>query len=533
MGDIRRVLWIDDYANNIASSMFIQDETKIVQSMDEALDEIAGEHLYEYDTIVLDIDFENGVIEHRKVIEKLSQKIYLSKDQRNKNFVINNGGYLLFLYLLEKGYPSKQVAFLTGNAGIIGQLKTYNRQNIESLSKEEIVEAFKEAWLTTGDDLEEFEEKIGALPIAKEYKDSDFVFDCAEKLDNKDMKGLENLIFNITPALVTGNIQNTGDMMIFRFHEANLEAPIYFSKNDNDIDGHNRTDADAWLQKGRTKERVTRWLVLSSADYVEKLFRKDFDDMKQQVKDVLKLYNGDGGVRSAYRQMFFVLSGLRSVENSGGISYQAISAMLIPFDARPNFSGDAGAADNVNDDLRARSMSAWCAKGARNFCAHNNFGTELTEKTTLFIMLVSMTALLKEEQRRQMNHWYRKVEDIISKLCRERSGNASVVNKITDLTRDLLTESKIDLVRAQVDNNYAAYSTEDYLYALGYNKTMSSKRQPNATIRENYFRFVLAAYIVKCLDGRSEADVQAAFGEEVVIIYRLAMLIVDEYEYGK
>ena len=272
MGEVKRVLWIDDYINNSASKMFLDDETKKVQTMDAALEEIAGEHLYEYDTIVLDIDFENGIVNPERVKEQLKKKIYLSKDQENRQFIINNGGYLLFLYLLEKGYPSGQVAFLTGNAGIIGQLKNYTKQNAEPMAREEIVEAFIKVWQDTEEDLDEFEARVCGLPIAKEYVALDFVYDCAEKLDEKDMDGLRELIFNVVPETVTGNIQNTGDMMIFRFHEANLESPIYFSKNDNDIVGHNIVDAKAWLEKNRTTERVSRWLVLSAGDFVEMLF---------------------------------------------------------------------------------------------------------------------------------------------------------------------------------------------------------------------------------------------------------------------
>ena len=39
------------------------------------------------------------------------------------------------------------------------------------------------------EDLDEFEDMVCNLPIAKEYMDSDFVISCAEKLDENDIEG--------------------------------------------------------------------------------------------------------------------------------------------------------------------------------------------------------------------------------------------------------------------------------------------------------------------------------------------------------
>lgn len=530
MADVRRVLWIDDYINNRASSMFVDDETKKVETMDAALKEIAGEHLYEYDTIVLDIDFENGIENPEKVIEQLSKKIYLSRDQKDINFIINNGGYLLFLFLLEKGYPSEQVAFLTGNAGIIGQLKNYDRQNKAAMSKEEIVEKFIEVWQEAEEDLDEFEDMVCNLPIAKEYMDSDFVISCAEKLDENDIEGLKEMVVDVMPTLVTGSIQNTGDMMIFRFHEANLQSPIYFSKNDNDIVGHNRNDAQVWLQKNRTIERVSRWLVLSAGDYVEQLYRKDYDKMKQQVQDVLKLDNGDGGVRSAYRQMFFVFDGLRSKAN-WGVYYQAIAAMLIPFDATPRSGGDVAGLSGYDKDLSVRRMCAACAKQARNYSSHNYFGTTLTEKNTLFLLMIAVTALLTKNQRAQMNGWYKKVEETIYQKCDAGETSVDLDNKITGLISNLLANGEIDTIKANVDTNYATYTARNLLYALGYNKEMGRDRELNVGKRETYFVFTLATYIWKWFDGMSESDIKANYGDEVYRVYKISERLITEYEY--
>lgn len=527
MADIKRILWVDDYPNNMASDMFPDVETRQVSTMEEAIMEISGKHLYDYDTIVLDIDFENGLPKGEKqVLKKLNEKIYLNKDQKNKNFIINNGGYLLFLYLLEKGYPSEQVAFLTGNAGIIGQLKTYTRQNQAELSKEEITDAFIKAWENSDDDIDLFQEQIDALPIDVKYKDSDFVFDCAEAIDVGDTDEAKRLIEAVTPTMITGSIQNTGDMMIFRFHEANLESPVYFSKNDNDIDGHNREDAEKWLVARRTYNNVTRWLLLDAADYVEKLFKANQELMSFQVGDIFRDTDVDPGIRLSFRQLFFAMDGLRNTERRG-IYYQAVSAMLIPFDSAPKTS-DMQMGHGNNYDM-VRRMFARVSKQARNYCAHNSFGSSLSNRAVLFILSCTMLAVISRDQARDKANWFEIVYDIIS----ER--NSYVVSdnnaKIDELCRKLLEEDRLDTYKAGTGSNYDSFDARDMLNALGYNKDMSVSEQQSTGIRERYFMFTLAAYVVKWFEGLTGSEVKKQYGRSVAMVYRLSNEIVVAYEY--
>lgn len=529
MGDIKRVLWIDDYPNNEASSMFISCETKKVSTMDEAITEISSDHLYDYDTIVLDIDFENGLPNGEKnVLRKLSEKIYLSKDQKNKSFIINNGGYLLFLYLLEKGYPSEQVAFLTGNAGIIGQLKAYTNQNISQMSKDDIVEAFKKAWIESEDDFLDGI-SIDILPIDKKYKDSDFLMDCAEKLDSEDYDGLKELIDKVTPSMVTGNIQNTGDMMIFRFHEANLESPMYFSKNDNDIEGHNCSDAGNWLKDRRTSDKLTRWLLLDVADYIEQLFRNDMSSMNAQVGSIFDSVNNDPGIRSSFRQMYFVFDGLRNTQRRG-IYYQAVSAMLIPFDSNPKSSESSVDITNLKYD-RVQKMFARFSKQARNYCAHNYFGSSVSNETVLYLIMGTVSAVLTKKQRQDKDNWYQNAKQV---FCFNNPNYvlADNVNKIDQLLEKLLANSSIDIYGVPVEKKtYSKYTTWELLRALGYNTTMNLASEQSTTVRENYFIFTLAAYVVKWFAGSSEKDVEKQFGEGIRIVFEISNQIVANYVY--
>ena len=528
MGNIKRVLWVDDYPNNKAANMFAECETKKVSTMDEAIAEISGEHLYDYDTIVLDIDFENGLPNgEANVLGKLTQKLYLNKDQRDKNFIINNGGYLLFLYLLEKGYPSEQVAFLTGNPGIIGQLKVYTDQNLVQMSKTEIAAAFEEAWVEAGDDLDDFEKRIDALPIDKKYKDSDFLLDCGEKLDKKNNEGLRQLINAVTPSMVTGSIQHTGDMMIFRFHEANLESPVYFSKNDNDIVGHNCEDAHIWLDNQRTGDKVTRWLLLDIADYVEGLFRSNQTAMDTQMGSLFTSINTDPGIRSAFRQMYFVFDGLRNTQRRGTYS-QAISAMLIPFDSNPMSSGPSANVLNIGYDKLQKAFARF-SKQARNYCAHNYFGSSMSNETVIYIIMGTVTAVLSKNQQINAELWYQNADNLFV-----HSGYDLVmsINKVDALYQQLLNNGDIDTYSAHVDGlNLANYTPWDLLRAFGYNTRMNVASEPSSSVRENYFVFTLAAYIIKWFEGLTAADIMNQFGAGVEIIFKISNEIVSKYNY--
>lgn len=542
MKDIKRVLWVDDRPQNRAGSMFDVEETKNVSTMDEALKEIAGSHLYEYDTIVLDIDFEDGLKNSEEVIKKLIEKIYLNRDQQNTQFVINNGGYLLFLYLLEKGYPSEQVAFLTGNGPMIQKLREYNLQNANPMSRDEIADKLIQIWNHLEDDDDKYDNfaiEVEKLPIAVEYTDDDFVNDCIDLLDVDEDESIDEAafrkrIYQVEVRTVTSNAENTGDMMIYRFHEANLKAPMYFSKNDNDIRGHNRSDAQNWLNERRTLKNVSRWLILSAANRIEQLFRDTDKNMTGNIRDIFREVNGDGGVRNAYRQMFFVLDGLRS-KAADGAYYQAISAMLMPFDASPKKCGNTAAeavyknarGENrrITEDEQIRRMFSSCTKQARNYCAHNSFGSTLDEKTSLFLLLISTTSVLCEEERKQFYFWYQKAEEAINQ---KKVNGTDTINKVNDLIQRFVQNDEIDFEKARVDKNYQNYSTRDKLVVMGYHIPMT-KEAP--AVREAYYLFTLAAYIVLWFDGMNGSDVREKFGKEVEIIYNIAQKIVTEYTY--
>ncbi len=534
MGKIKRVLWVDDNPGITAEKLFDLVETKNVSTMDEAIEEISGEHLYDYDTIVLDIDFSNGLPNgEKKIVEVLSEKIYLSDEQKEKEFIIRNGGYLLYLYLLEKGYPSDKIAFLTGNSGMIDALRRYTAQNRPNLTKEEIIDAFFQSYRKSDGDPDTFEDLVDRLVVDSNYTDSDLILDCFELLEKEDYEECRNRLINVIPSATKESVLNTGDEMIYRFHKANLESPAYFSKIDNQIPGHDFSDAQQWMESRRRENDVTRWLVLDVSAYIESLYKDHLDRMNEQIG---RLFFSsieeqvDPGIRSGFQQMFMVFDGLKNI-NQRGIYYQAVSAMLIPFgiDKRRRFADKAEYSDTRYDDTR--KMFAHFSRQARNYCAHNYFGLTLSNPSTLFILMGAVSAVLSRDQQEYFCEWYRKVCQVFG--IEGQSYNAEKNNeKIDNLCIELITRDVIDIERAGViGKDYSDYKTRDVISALGYNKRMRVELEPDTTVREAYYIFTLAAYVVKWFEGVSDIDIAARFGKGIKVLFEVSHSIVSKYEY--
>ncbi len=533
--DIKRVLWVDDNPDIDANKIFFDKDVEIdeVKYMKDAIERFSGPHLYEYDAIVLDIDFAengfpNGTLEY--VRDKLKEKIYLSEKDSNNEYLEKNGGYLLYLYLLEKGYPSDRIAFYTGNAAMIDQLKLYTE--LTSMTKEEIAEEIECIWNKFSDENED-DRKDKLLDEIKEWTNlpeecRDLIWD--EVLNEEfEITNLKKKVLNLELGRETAEVQNTGDKIIFKFHEVNLKEPAYFSKLDGSIPGHNRSDAKAWLDSRRTEENITRWLLLNMASYVEKQY-SDENNMSGQVGSLF-VGREDPGLRNSFRQMFFVFDGIRSVEHRG-IYYQAVSAMLIPFDTNiKDYQEKRELKATANcryDDVRA--MFTLLSKQARNYCAHNYCGSTLTNGSVIYFIMAASLAILTETRRKPVDLWYEKA----LKMFENRYSNSNYnvdenIKKIDDLLPALL--SKTDAGEyAKIGKDISDFAPHDKLRYLGWNIKMS-KEVTNSGLREKYFIFTLAAYVVEWFDHMSETDVEKKFGKGVNIMYRISNMIVAEYEY--
>ena len=232
MFTIKRVLWVEDNErelNDSIKSLFVETEKKSVDSMQKAIEEISSERLYNYDTIVLDIDFrDDRSSNYETVISRLKERIYLNKDQCNEHYLKENGGYLLFLYLLERGYPSDRIAFLTGNQDIIDKLQIYTLMNRKDLSRDEIIQLFIDKWDEAEKDWERYEELIFNINDSAEYYinpkflETEFVYACEDALIDDDIEKLKSLIRSLeifTNDSKRDNGEEFANDMIFRFQK--------------------------------------------------------------------------------------------------------------------------------------------------------------------------------------------------------------------------------------------------------------------------------------------------------------------------
>ena len=78
---------------------------------------------------------------------------------------------------------------------------------------------------------------------------------------------------------------------------------------------------------------------------------------------------------------------------------------------------------------------------------------------------------------------------------------------------------------------YSACNPWQMIQAIGYNSKMDLAHEPSSSVREKYFVFTLAAYVIKWFAGMTEQDVNIQFGEGIEKVYRISNEIVDAYVY--
>ena len=85
--------------------------------------------------------------------------------------------------------------------------------------------------------------------------------------------------------------------------------------------------------------------------------------------------NTDPGIWSSFSQLYNLFYGLRDIDQREPY-YQAISAMLIPFDKSPYSSGPDVMAPGTNYDKVQKAFARF-SKQCRNYCSHNYFGSSI------------------------------------------------------------------------------------------------------------------------------------------------------------
>lgn len=584
--EIKRVLWIDDNDKDQTREMFQDGEYCIISTMDEAIEEISSEHIYEYDTIVFDIDFSHGVDDIGRVRELLSQKIHLNQEELEDDKKFKNiGGYLLYVYLLVCGFPAERVAFLTGNTGAVESLQRMNEAKNRLRPLEEVTAEYRNAYnvaIATAKEAqaavangtatimqsaftnprENFRFYIHDAEIAEKYTSDSVITACRECLSRGGSDAdLRQLLANIPdPPVKDTIIDNTAEKMIERFNMANLQSPEYFAKVGKSISGHGNERARKWLVDARSEDMITRWLVLSASKYVTDLYQTSRNTDHEMSSQVGNLFNNndygpgnDPGIESSFGQLYSLFYGLRkinptssnntSIHASGEMSrktkhqegpyYQAIMAMLIPFDANPKGAGRGPHDWNPGMDCDyygwMQRALLWMSKKARDYCAHNYFGTSVQNSTALYIIMGTLTGILSKAQRNRIDDsWYTSVYELVhtNAVC-DRMHN---INKADSLFAQLLLKGKIKSGHTY-GNNPTSYRPDDQLVSMGFNTMMDLTNEKDSTVRESYFIYTLAAYVIKWFGNLSDDEIKHNFGKGVLLFVKWSNEIVDSYVY--
>ena len=150
----------------------------------------------------------------------------------------------------------------------------------------------------------------------------------------------------------------------------------------------------------------------------------------------------------------------------------------IPFDHNPQNSGPNAVAAGNNYN-KVQQAFARMSKQARNYCAHNYFGSSVSNKTALYIIMGTISGVLTKSQRQAIdNNWYKNAKVIIGNgRLYDSSAN---VQKINQLCTTLIRNGDIDLNKAfryTAPASYADYTPWDILRALGYNTTKDLAHQ--------------------------------------------------------
>ena len=249
---MKRVLWVEDRKDNlIEKKLFDNPESEIIERLDTAIN-LINEDIYGFDTIVLDIDFDNG-IEDINVIKKLFlQELDLENinNEDIEGYIHTHGGYLYYLYLLVNGYPSNQVAFLTGNPVIKRELEI---DTIEEVG--EIANFVRNVWEK---DSIKFLDIMEEADIYEKYKENAAIEKYYSCLNSGDYEGLRLVVQEIKEqaekekAIVLNDVGNTSDKLLDKFRTANLKLPKVMAKV---ISGEN-TEVDKWIKNASQHGRI-------------------------------------------------------------------------------------------------------------------------------------------------------------------------------------------------------------------------------------------------------------------------------------
>lgn len=275
--DVKRVLWIEDFDGGkildqkdinqkLENYGMIKTETTVITSFIAGLEYI-DKYFGDFDLVVLDVDFRE-LGDKDKCVDKLKDIIW-DNDLGNYNKMSENGGYYIFLYLMNKCFPKERIAMLTGNetgyneginiAEKLRKLISDSEKEVEYIIEQ--LEADDEAFELLGDGINNIINII-------ENEDRDSAIEELNKISK--LSNSTNIKFDKNP--------NTSNDWSNAFKEAKIVPPESFRKES--MGNSENIRFREWINEKSTPYYKTRGIIIEMCNYwLIKINQKEFENI--------------------------------------------------------------------------------------------------------------------------------------------------------------------------------------------------------------------------------------------------------------
>lgn len=274
---VKRVLWIEDFDGGkildqkdinqkLESYGMIETETTVITNLIDGLEYI-DEYLGDFDLVVLDVDFRE-LGDKDKCVAKLKDIIWDEKLE-NYNKMRENGGYYIFIYLMNKCFPKERIAMLTGNeTGYSEGINIVEKLRILISDSEKEVDYIIEQLEADDEAFELLGDGINNIINIIENEDRDSAIDELNKISK---------LFNSTNIKFDKN-PNTSNDWSNVFKEAKILPPESFRKES--MGNSENIRFREWINEKSTPYYKTRGIIIEMCNYwLNKINQEDFEDI--------------------------------------------------------------------------------------------------------------------------------------------------------------------------------------------------------------------------------------------------------------
>ncbi len=444
------ILWIDDILKEKVENYFPKRLCKNVKNVSQFFRAVKyiNEHFGEFDTVVLDVNFEKGFggdESSGNTIEENSDSDiykYINLINKENDHFTKNAGYYLYIYLISKGFPSKRIAMLTANK---------ERKNENSNIKGEDYKIIEE-YIANSD-------RSSLRNLKRERPEyGEVITDIIGELENKD-KALEILNGDRANNVNTYNITQSAEEWEKVFSKAGIVAPKSFSKSSNDMDTFKE-----WISSMYNSENEyyrIRSIVYEACNYWEE--KIDNPNKDSQRADNLLEYNNMVFDPSKKLTFSDVEEILRLVKSSFTLYkpsvveetyFQVLRSLSIYFDVKMNYSGKdkyTGIFYNIMELFR-------------NWSSHNKFNTLPKAEEFIFTFIIALRSYFRIDN--ELLDYERKAVELL--LIRNDEIKLSDINIRKDIEKTLFSSIHDLSHKSKFISRYA----NDLLSEIGRNKKL-------------------------------------------------------------